>query len=190
MTALSEALGAIGHPAQCPLRGRGAPYREALTLADGQRVLLRPAHRSDAAAFQRFFAGLSPRSRLLRFHGALKRVPDTAAMRLATQVAQRHVAIVALAEDGTLCAEARYAVDDDGAAEFGIAVADSHQGRGLGRALLLRLALHARESGLHQITGHIMAGNDAMLGLMAGLGATMRAVGSEVQATLPLSPAP
>jgi acetyltransferase len=178
-----------GHP-HCPLRHRGIPYREPLTLADGRRVLLRPAHHRDAAGLQRFFAALSPRSRLLRFHGVLNGLPDAAARRLATQVAQRHVSIVALADDGALCAEARYAVGDDGRAEFGIAVADSHQGQGLGRALLLRLAVHARESGLREITGVVMAGNEAMLQLMASLGATTRAAGSEVHATLQLAEPP
>lgn len=80
---------------------------------------------------QSFFAQLSPRSRLLRFHGAVNSLSDAAARRLTTQVASRHVALVALADgpDGLpeLCAEARYATNEDldpDEAEFGIAVAD------------------------------------------------------------------
>jgi GNAT superfamily N-acetyltransferase len=137
-------------------------------LRNGERVLLRPAHHRDASALQGFFAALSPRSRLLRFHGGVSRLPDAVARSMSTQVARRHVALVALAGEGVLCAEARYAIDaggDTGSAEFGLAVADyaqgQGQGQGLGRALLLRLAVHARESGVHTLTGSVMPGNEA-----------------------------
>jgi acetyltransferase len=178
--------------ARCPLRGAvdlQQPYRETLVLRGGHSVLLRPAHHRDAPALQRFFSGLSPRSRLLRFHGAINRLPDTAARSMSTQVAARHVAIVALAPDGELCAEARYAIDGDtpDVAEFAIAVADAHQGQGLGRALLLRLAVHARESGLAVLRGSVMPGNEPMLALMRALGAEVRSHGAEVQGAIRLT---
>jgi RimJ/RimL family protein N-acetyltransferase len=171
-------------------RGR---YRERLLLRDGRSVLLRPAHHGDAALLQRFFAELSPRSRLLRFHGAINRLPDAAARTLTTQVATRHVALVALAEgpDGLpeLCAEARYAVDDelDGdEAEFGMAVADDWQQLGLGHALLTRLAVHARASGFARLHGTVMAGNEPMLALMQAAGAELRGDAAEVRGTIRL----
>lgn len=193
MSGLAAALGPLrlGTPA-CEGRWRQGPYRETLRLRDGRSVLLRPAHHGDAEALQRFFAALSPRSRLLRFHGAINRLPDTAARMLSTQVAARHVALVALADDGggtpQLRAEARYAIDEPGSgtAEFGVAVADDWQGLGLGRALLTRLAVHARAMGLHTLTGQVLPGNEPMLGLMQALGAELRAEGAEVRGTLRL----
>lgn len=171
-------------------RGR---YRERELLRDGRSVLLRPAHHGDAALLQSFFAELSPRSRLLRFHGAVNGLSDAEACMLSTQVASRHVALVALADrpDGLpeLCAEARYAVDeglDAGEVEFGIAVADEWQQLGLGRALLTRLAIHARASGYSRLRGSVMPGNEPMLALLWTLGAELRGNGAEVRGMITL----
>ncbi len=170
----------------CAGRWQTQPYRETLALKNSRSVLLRPAHHRDAAALQRFFAALSPRSRLLRFHGALNRLPDTAAQRMSTQVPARHVALVALADEGELAAEARYAIDNEGAAEFGIAVGDGWQGQGLGRALLLRLAVHASDSGIAALRGSVLPGNEPMLALMRSLGAELRSSGAEIHGTIAL----
>ena len=150
-------------------RGR---YRERVLLRDGRSVLLRPAHHHDAALLQSFFAELSPRSRLLRFHGAVNGLSDAAARTLSTQVASRHVALVALADgpDGLpeLCAEARYAVDEDldgEEAEFGIAVADEWQQLGLGHAV----AQEYQEAGQKGPSGGLVEGHRGSLG-MSGSG--------------------
>ena len=171
-------------------RGR---YRERVLLRDGRSVLLRPAHHGDAALLQSFFAELSPRSRLLRFHGTVNGLSDADARTLSTQVASRHVALVALADrpDGLpeLCAEARYAVDeklDGDEVEFGIAVADEWQQLGLGRALLTRLAIHARANGFSRLRGSVMNGNWPMLALLQALGSELRGNGAEVRGTIPL----
>jgi acetyltransferase len=167
-------------------------YRERLLLRDGRSLRLRPAHHRDAPLLQRFFAELSPRSRLLRFHGAIRQLPDAAARQLSTQVAARHVALVALADgpddEPVLCAEARYAIESDHAdeAEFGIAVADDWQQLGLGHALLTRLAVHARASGIQRLRGSVMAGNEPMLALMRTLGAELRHDAAEVQGVIRL----
>lgn len=185
MNAAVAALAEL-HGRPCAGRWREQPYRETLSLKGGGTVLLRPAHHRDAAALQRFFAALSPRSRLLRFHGAINRLPDSAARSMSTQVAARHVALLALADDGELAAEARYALGDDGAAEFGIAVADGWQGQGLGRALLLRLAVHAGDSGIAALRGSVLPGNEPMLKLMRSLGAELRSSGAEIHGTIAL----
>ncbi len=166
---------------------RERPYRETLALRDGRRVLLRPMHHSDADALQVFFSTLSPPSRLLRFHGAVNHLPAAALRRMTTLVPQRHVALVALVHthDGLrrLLAEARYVVDEEAPAqaEFALAVADGWQGQGLGRALLQRLALHARSEGLRQLHGSVVPGNQAMLSLGRALGADLLGDGAEVR---------
>lgn len=191
-TATLASSPALGTPA-CAARWRGGPYRETLSLRDGRGVLLRPAHHRDAAALQAFFAGLSPRSRLLRFHGALNRLPDAAALSMSTQLAQRHVALVALSQaadgESMLCAEARYAIDEGAhsrEAELGMAVADGWQHGGLGRALLTRLVIHARASGVEVLRASVMAGNEPMLHLLRTLGAELRADATEVQGLIRL----
>ena len=109
---------------------------------------------------------------------------------MTTQIPQRQVALAALAttDDGLprLLAEARYVVGDDGAAEFALAVADAWQGQGMGRALLLRLAAHARTEGLGVLHGTVVPGNEPMLRLMSGLGAELHGHAPEVTVRLPL----
>ena len=169
---------------------RRNPYRETLALPDGRLVLLRPAHRSDADALSRFFTALSPRARLLRFHGAVNRLPDHVLQWMSTQVPQQHVAIVALThtDDGLqqLLAEARYAIDGEGQAEFAVTVADAWQRQGLGRALVQRLALHARTVGVQSLHGSVLPGNEPMLQMLSGLGATLHNDGAVVTARLTL----
>lgn len=196
-------MNALAHPAVataaalpygpgCVRALAGRPYREALRLRDGRQVTLRPAHHSDATALRQFFfESLSPRARLLRFHGAINALPESALRTMTTQVPQRHLALVALTrtDDGLrrLLAEARYVVDGvAGEAEFALSVADAWQGQGLARALLQRLAAHARWEGLHTLHGAVVPGNEAMLRLMRSLGATLQGHAPEVQVRLAL----
>ena len=176
----------------CARAWRERPYRETLALREGHVVTLRPAHRSDKSALQGFFATLSPRSRLLRFHGTVNQLPDAVLRAFTTQVSGQHMALVAMADahDGPprLVAEARYVADAGapGHAEFALTVADGWQGLGLGRALLRRLATHGANEGLEVLEGGVMAGNEPMLSLLRGLGASFSSRGSEVRATLAL----
>jgi acetyltransferase len=177
---------------RCAGGWRERPYREMLVLREGRVVTLRPAHHSDKNALQSFFATLSPRSRLLRFHGGVNELPDAVLRAFTTQVPCQHVALVAMAaaHDGQQClvAEARYVADvaAPGRAEFALTVADGWQGLGLGGALLRRLATHAASEGLEVLDGRVIAGNVWMLGLLRGLGASLRSEGAEVHAALPL----
>ena len=192
-------MSAVGLPALpappisagCVRAWRDRPYRESLPLRDGRRVMLRPAHHSDAPALQQFFfSSLSPRARLLRFHGAINQLPDSALRAMTTQIPRRHVALVALTttDDGLqhLLAEARYVVEDEGEAEFAIAVADAWQGQGLGRALVQRLAAHARSEGIPVLHGAVVPGNEPMLRLMDSLGAQLHGHAPEVKVRLAL----
>jgi GNAT superfamily N-acetyltransferase len=187
---VGEGSGEGSGEGRCERAWRERPYRETLALRAGHVVTLRPAHRSDAGALQHFFSTLTPRSRLLRFHGTVNQLPDTVLRAFTTQVARQHVALVAVADthDGppALVAEARYVADAaaPGHAEFALAVADGWQGLGLGRALLQRLAAHAASEGLGVLRGSVMAGNEPMLGLLRGLGASFHSEGSEVHAAL------
>ncbi len=174
----------------CKRVWRDRPYRETLTLRDGRSVSLRPAHHSDAPTLQAFFAGLSPRSRLLRFHGAVNGLPEAVLRSFTTQVWRQHIALVATAplHDGLhrLVAEARYVKDSTAPdrAEFALTVADGWQALGLGRALLQRLATHAASEGFAALDGDVLAGNEPMLALLRGLGAQFQSQGSQLRATL------
>jgi acetyltransferase len=148
-----------------------------IELSDGRCVELAPVNPMDAPAERAFVGALSLTSRYRRFHFGLRELSPEAS-RAMTEVDQRHhVAFVARPADGdtTIVADARYVLRADSAeAEFAIAVADDWQGAGLGRALLTRLAAHARANGVERLFGDVLWGNPAMLGLVRSLGARLR----------------
>jgi acetyltransferase len=69
----------------------------------------------------------------------------------------------------------RYITNPDRATcEFSLVVADEFKGRGLGSRLMLSIMDFAREKGLTDIEGLVLANNPNMLKLMKGLGFTIK----------------
>ncbi len=157
---------------------RPSARNDLITLSDGRRVTLAPISPLDAPAERAFVGALSLTSRYRRFHFGLRELSPEAS-RAMTEIDQHHhVAFVARAsddDDAAIVADARYVMRADSAdAEFAIAVADEWQGAGLGRALLMRLAAHARQNAVQRLFGDVLWGNPAMLALVCSLGAALR----------------
>ena len=134
---------------------------------------VRPVRADDLPALNRFYLGLSPASRRLRFHGAVNALPPSALRQLAAPDDAMHATLVAESTaGGHLIGEARYVRELGNAsrAEFAMAVADDWQGRGLGRALLARLLDHAHRQGLDALHGSVLDGNQPMLWLVQSFG--------------------
>lgn len=160
-------------------------FAERVALPGGRSVLLRPIQPEDAPGEQAFVGSLSLASRQKRFHVGLRQL-SPGLLRQMTEVDQQdHVALVAevLVEadreeppPARLVADARYVrlPGQPGEAEFAIAVADEWQSLGLGRALMARLARHAKARGLRALIGDVLPENRRMLVLMRGLGAETR----------------
>jgi GNAT superfamily N-acetyltransferase len=147
-----------------------------VTLPDGLTVDLRPVRAEDAAAVRCLFQGLSETSTWLRFFTVcpcLDSVVDWA-----TQVDNdRRLGLVAIAADtGQLIAHAGLERDprQPHRAEFAVAVADRHQGHGLGRLLLGRLVEAAEHAGIGWLTGEVLANNHRMLNLLRHSGWVIR----------------
>lgn len=173
-TFLAEAAAArLSRPVPRPSEGRpseGRPVR----LRDGSAVLIRPVRPEDAGLLEDGFAGLSERSRRLRFLGS-KASLSAAELRYFTDVDHRdHEALGALdhARGGGV-GIARYVRDreDPHAAEIAVTVTDGWQGRGLGTELLARLSERACQEGIRRFTAAVAADNAAMTGLLRNLGA-------------------
>jgi GNAT superfamily N-acetyltransferase len=117
---------------------------------------------SDEAVYRRF---LNPHGRL-----------TASELRYLTEVDHRdHEALLAIdpvAE--TSVGVARYVRDDErpDTAEIAVAVLESWQGRGVGRALLRRLAERARDEGITRFTALMLSDNRPMRRLLGDLGTT------------------
>ena len=141
----------------------------AVTLRDGSEALIRPIDASDRDGLEAAFERLSARSRRMRFLGYRKRLTD-AELGYFTDVDHAdHEALVATDTDGgAIVGVARYvrsAVDHE-SAELAVTVADQWQNRGLGTALLARLADRAQEAGVRRFEGLVLVDNRPMIRLL------------------------
>jgi acyl-CoA synthetase (NDP forming)/RimJ/RimL family protein N-acetyltransferase len=140
------------------------PHWEAdVVAADGGTVHLRPIRPSDADALVAFHAGLSRRTRYLRYFSAYPRIPERDLYRFTHVDHHDRVAFVAELA-GEIIAVGRYerhAGTDD--AEVAFVVADEHQGRGIGSVLLEHLAAAAREIGVRRFIAVVLAENVGMI---------------------------
>lgn len=147
-------------------------------LPGGTRVVIRPILPQDETLAGEFFRDLPAHARYDRFMSAM-REPSPELLRRLTQVDYaNHVALVAeIFVDGreTVIAEARYVRGDDpAAAEFGVSVAESWQGKGLASLLLGKLACRAASAGIERLEGITLATNSKMLHLARKAGFTIR----------------
>lgn len=165
---------------------------EHVLLPGGLRVDFLPIQPSDEDRLHEFHHRLSPetiRRRFLYVHPEL----SPAELRRFTHV--DHVdreAIVAVA-DGEIVAVARFDRSDSGLdAEVAFVVADSWQGRGLGTALLSRLAARARDVGITRLIAATLPDNEPMLSVFrhAGLPITECSGEGVIEVTIDLAVCP
>ena len=176
-----------------------SPYprelEERAVLGDGGQVLLRPIRPEDEPGHRAFFESLPPEDVRFRFF-SFRRQMDHSQMARFTQIDyDREMAFIALpdaapAGGARTLGVARLIADPDGVrGEFAVIVGRAAQGRGLGRLLLEKTVRYARERGLSEIVGRILADNVKMRGLAAGLGFVEReADKGEIEVVLPLRP--
>jgi acetyltransferase len=173
----SRPIAAAGYP-HMAIHPYPAELEDEIQLADKTVLRVRPIRPEDAMLEQAFVAGLSERSRYMRF---MQHLPELTPQMLArfTQVDyDRELALVAIDDvsgGDHIVGVARYVANPDGeSVEFAIVVADAWQGRGLGRALMLRLIASAATRGYTQMTGGVLAMNKTMLEFVSGLGFASR----------------
>ncbi|HEY4428101.1 MAG TPA: GNAT family N-acetyltransferase [Solirubrobacteraceae bacterium] len=149
---LNEAL--ARHHVQERLRSAEEQRRRAgagLELDDGRTVYVRQLRAEDRQLYSDAVAGLSPRSRYLRFAAPVPRISESLLDQMMDLDGDRQVAYAALVPDGSaIVGVARFVrmPGDPRAAEVAIAVADAWQGRGIGSLLLATVIERAGRSGL------------------------------------------
>jgi len=154
------------------------PYPKALErdlrLSDGVSIQLRPVRPEDAEAQKRFVARLSDLTLYRRFHAPVRELTLDRLVRFTQIDYDREMAFVAIDDSGPeeeIRGFAQYnRVQGGDQAEFGIAVEDTWQGRGLGYAMMAALETCARERRIGEIFGYVLADNDSMRGMMVTRG--------------------
>jgi GNAT superfamily N-acetyltransferase len=114
---------------------------------------LRPV---DAPLLDELHAGLSPRSRYQRYHGPKPTLSPRERAYLAATDGRDHVALVALDAHGAPIGVARYVRETPESADIAVEVIDAWQRRGLGSALLARLAPRAAAAGVSRFTATVL----------------------------------
>ena len=159
----------------------GEPLAVDVVLRDGATACLRPARPDDQGALLAFYEQLSPESRYFRFFGKprVDAVVDDVMERI-----DHHDACTMVAEIGRqIVAVGQYFAnsDDPACAEVAFAIADAHQGRGIGTKLLEHLRAAARTAGIITFDAYLLHENQRMRQLFAdaGFDATWRRIDAQ-----------
>lgn len=164
-----------------------ARYEQIWPLRGGGEYTIRPIHPDDAQMLQDLVQSLSPESRYYRFVSSMPELPPAMLSRLTLIDYDREMALVAIhrerkaGEDGEMTETerivgvSRYITNPDkSSCEFSLLVADDFNGKGLGSRLMLSIMEEARDKGLTEIDGLVLANNPGMLKLMKSLGFEIR----------------
>lgn len=144
-----------------------------VTLRDGRVVDVRPLEPRDRRALAIAVARLSDETRYLRFATPKPHLTERELDFLVGVDHHSHEAILAVdPRTGHGVAVVRYVEvpGEQGVAEIAATVADDWQGRGLGRALLSKLAARAREEGYATLRASVLATNRRSIAMLRRAG--------------------
>jgi acetyltransferase len=167
-------------------------YESKGRTVNGQDFFVRPIRPSDAQMMIDHFNSLSKRSVYMRFFSPLKQLSRQMLVRLTQIDYDREIALVALMGEGRdekIIGVSRIIGYFDGSqAEFALAISDEWQGQGIGAALLTQCLAAARNQGMKQIMGFVLAENTQMLKLGKKLGFKIKRIpeSSEFELTIDL----
>ncbi len=160
-----------------------ARYRREWPLPGGGTYTVRPVHPNDAQMLQALVQGLSPESRWFRFVSRFHELPPSMLSRFTLIDYDREMALVAVVLDREVTPDgsvldterivgvSRYITNpDQTSCEFSLVVADAFSGKGIGSRLMESIIDVARDKGLAEIDGLVLANNPDMLKLVRRLG--------------------
>lgn len=160
-----------------------------LELRDGSQIAIRPIRPGDRDALVEAFERVGPESRYRRFFAPKPRLTERDLDYLVDVDHHDHEALVAVdlaTRDGV--GVARFVRTGPDVAEPAIVVVDEWHGRGVATALLRELAERARAEGIRRFESPILASNEEVMHVVAGLGdVSYRREGGEsiLEMTLP-----
>ncbi len=144
-----------------------------LALKDGSEVPVRPIRPDDAPRLQQSVEESDAEDLRMRFLHPVRALPDLLAARLSQIDYSREMAFAALQPDDPdrIIGVTHLSADPDGRrAEYAIMLRSDMKGRGLGRIMMKDLIGYARDRGIDEIFGEVLAENRPMLTLCRNLG--------------------
>lgn len=160
-----------------------AHYEQVWPLPGAGEYTIRPIQPDDAQMLQDLMHHLSAESRYFRFISSISELPPSMLARFTLIDYDREMALVAVHKQRTAGADgemsetervvgvSRYITNpDQSSCEFSLVVADDFGGKGLGSRLMQSIMDVARDKGLAEMDGLVLANNPGMLKLMRSLG--------------------
>jgi acetyltransferase len=147
------------------------------TLRDGTPVLVRPIRPEDETALREAYTHLTPEDVHMRFFHYMKSLSHETAARLTQIDYNREMALIAVPTDRPeeIWGVVRIAADPDNArAEYAVTVRSDLKGRGVGYLLMQCILDYARERGIGEVWGDVLAENERMLQMNRELGFATR----------------
>src|SRR5260370_10991221 len=149
--------------------------------ASGCPTAIRPVRPTDLTALSAFFAGLSERTRYLRFFAPVTPSPALLGLLSGHACGADRVDAVVATSGGVIIGHAMATdragpqnpeepQDPQGArtTDIGVVVADAWQGRGVGSALVRALISGAQARGVTSVAMDVLPGNYRVLAMIAG----------------------
>ena len=170
-----------------------ATYHATETLNDGRKVEIRALRADDRDGLYAAVMRCSTQTLYHRFFAVKREFSEKEEHFFLDVDFVKHVALVGEASENgrpTIVCSCRYVVVAPRRAEAAFLVIDDYQGKGLGTALMRRLAAVGREAGLNELVAEVLAENVAMLRVFerSGLAMTAKHEGSAVHVTLRYPP--
>jgi acetyltransferase len=148
---------------------------------DGQKIHIRPIKPEDEPLWTEMIGSLSPASVEFRFFGPVKQITKSMLVRYCHIDYDREIALAAMdpgkgKKPARMLGVSRLTIETANAetGEFAIVIRDDVQRQGLGHELMTKLIVAARDMGVREIYGHVLAGNMPMIRFSESLGFDVR----------------
>jgi ribosomal protein S18 acetylase RimI-like enzyme len=135
-------------------------------------ITIRPLRPGDTTTVAALFDRLGDRSRERRFCGAKPRLSERELALLARVDGDHHVLVGFVDGDPEPAGIVRIA-REGATAEIAFAVADAHQGRGIGSTLVRELAADARAAGIRELVATVCGDNPPAISLLRRIAASL-----------------
>jgi RimJ/RimL family protein N-acetyltransferase len=163
-------------------------------LEDGTEVTIRAIRREDQDGIREVFENLDEESNYRRFFGPKKELTEAELAHFTDLDFRQVVGLVATVQTDkgeALVAGGRFAAEDEAprrSAELAFTTVAGYRGRGLADLLLRHLAGIAKELGISQFEGDVLAENQPMLAVLrqSGLPMQQHREGNVIHVTLSL----